>query len=69
MPAIIRERRSIRKEFATAKTMKLTMEVRIDSRRIGLLPRLSDILPNIGEKMNCIIENEATRTPKAVDPA
>jgi len=30
--------------------MKLAVEDRIDSRRIGLLPTLSDILPNIGAK-------------------
>lgn len=37
--------------------------------RTGDLPTLSDILPSIGEKMNCINENEATKIPRALDPA
>ena len=49
--------------------MKLAIEIRMDSRRAGLLPTLSDTLPSMGANMNCIKENEATRTPKAVDPA
>ena len=49
--------------------MKLAVEVRIHSRRIGLLPTLSDILPNIGAKINCIMENDAARIPRAAAPA
>jgi hypothetical protein len=60
--------RSIQKEFASAKKTKLATDVRIDNRRIGLLPILSDNLPNIGEEMNCIREKEATSTPNDVDP-
>lgn len=56
------------KESARAKRMKLAMEVRMDSRRTGLLPTLSDILPSIGEKINCIVEKDVIRIPRAVDP-
>ncbi len=49
--------------------MKLAVEVRMDSRRIGFLPTLSDILPSIGAKMNCIMKNEDNKTPREVDPA
>jgi hypothetical protein len=37
-PAIILDRRSMKKEFAIAKRKKLTTEVNIDKRRTGLLP-------------------------------
>jgi len=67
-PATILETRSIQKEFAIAKKTKLATEVRIENRRIGLLPILSDSLPNRGEEMNCIKAKEATSTPNAVDP-
>jgi len=59
----------MKKELASAKRRKLALEISIDKRRTGFLPTLSDSLPNIGEKMNCITENEATRNPRAVGPA
>lgn len=68
-PAAIRDKRSMRKELASAKRRKLAVEVKMDIIRIGFLPMLSDILPNIGEKVNCINENEATKIPNAADPA
>ena len=66
---VYREKNNITKEFATAKRKKLTTEVSIDNKRTGLLPTLSDNLPSIGEEINCIRANEATKTPNAVDPA
>jgi hypothetical protein len=50
-------------ESAKVKKRKLTLETRIDIKRIGFLPRLSDSLPSIGEKMNCITQNAAVRIP------
>jgi len=50
-------------ELATVKIIKLTMEVRIEASRTGLLPTLSDILPNTGEKITCMMENEAINKP------
>lgn len=48
--------------------MKLTNEVNIDNRSTGLLPVLSEIHPKMGEKINCIIENDVSRIPKAAGP-
>ena len=42
---------------------------KMDIKRIGFLPTLSDNLHNMGAKVNCIIENEATKIPNAADPA
>jgi len=67
-PATILDIRSIRYEFANEKRMKLIIEVNIESNRIGLLPTRSEIPPNIGEKINCIIENEVISIPKAAGP-
>ena len=59
----------MKKELASAKRRKLATEVKMDIIRTGFLPTLSDILPNMGEKMNCINENEAIKIPRAADPA
>jgi len=66
---VIREKRSIGKEFARANTMKLMAEKNMDTRITGRLPTLSDNRPKRGEKMNCIKENEPIRRPRAKAPA
>ncbi len=68
-PAIIREKSSIRYELAKENIVKLKNEVNRERRSIGFLPILSDAFPNIGEKKNCIIANDAIRIPSAVGPA
>lgn len=55
--------------MANANITKLTTEVKIDRRRTGLRPTLSEIFPNMGEKINCIIEKEVSRIPNAAGPA
>ena len=66
---MIRDKRSNRKEFATAKRMKLMRDDNIDTRRTGFLPTLSDYRPNNGEKTNCINEKEPINIPRAKAPA
>ena len=62
-PAIIRERSKTRKDVAKEKKMKLIQDMIIEMRRRGFLPNLSEALPSRGEKMNCMMEKEATRSP------
>ncbi len=60
---MIREISNMRKDDEKENKMKLAQDIRIERRRMGLLPTLSEARPRIGEKMNCIIEKEATRKP------
>jgi hypothetical protein len=67
-PDTILESKSVKNEFAMAKRMKLVVENTMDMRSIGFLPTLSDTSPNIGAKKNATKEEEAKRSPKAVEP-
>ena len=69
IPAVIRESKSITKEFARANRTKLTTEQKMDIKITGRRPSLSEIRPRIGENKNCINEKEPIKTPRAKAPA
>jgi len=69
IPAIIREKSSIRYELAKENIVKLIKEIRREISNIGFLPTLSDVFPNSGEKKNCIMAKEAIKIPSDVGPA
>jgi hypothetical protein len=58
----------MRYDEAVANRMKLRNEVKIENRRTGRLPIRSEIVPRIGEKMNCIIEKDVMSIPNAAGP-
>jgi len=62
-PASILERKRTKSEFAKAKIKYETKEPKTLISITGLRPILSEILPHIGLKMNCINENEETSKP------
>jgi len=68
MPEMDLDKRSIQKESAIVNNKKLKLEIEIEIKSRDRLPYLSDNLPKIGEKMNCIKANIFIKIPKAKAP-